>query len=542
MTSKNHELVTRKVLIMKKKSMFLINQITFIISLSVFFYVFLRASLLTFTIDESLSYLYYLESSFKNIFFPIGMPYKANNHQLNTVLMQLSSFIFGDYKLPLRLPNILAYILYAFSTYQIIKNFKIYIAITGFIILTVNPYLLDFFSVARGYGLELAFMLLSFSYLINGFLAKKSAQVSRNLLIALFWAGIGTFANLTLWYYNIALCLTIVFGLYLRRLLGLKTSQNFSYYVEVQKIPKYFTQILKEDKLLVLMNALSFLYLVPYTATMQIRGEFNAGGEDGFWHGTVISLIKSYLYGNFYSDSLVAVILIAIILVFLNSILVFYNYFNKNSKINFNCAYVPLIIFFINLACVFVIVLLHKFGANYPTERTALFLIPLFFCLLIYTLNCLSRLSVRGFGNLLSKILSILFVGMITFHTFHSFNIKYIYDWKHHADTEEMLTDLNTITKGKLTYLGVTRTFYPPIQYYIETRKELDWLKVDWFQKKSLNHYDYFYSMPNSSMPNNPPLTNLDSILVKKYHITGNILSLNCSNPNKIKECEEIKK
>ncbi len=68
---------------------------------SLFVYVILRAYLLSFTHDESLSYTI-VEGK-------ITWGKTANNHLLNTLLMSLSSSLFGMSELGLRLPNVLSF-------------------------------------------------------------------------------------------------------------------------------------------------------------------------------------------------------------------------------------------------------------------------------------------------------------------------------------------------------------------------------------------------------------------------------------------------
>src|ERR1041385_7728483 len=82
----------------------------------------------------------------------------ANNHLLNTWLMKCSVWFFGDSEFALRLPNVLCGGIFLAAAMKLAEKMfeKKWMVFSAFILLTFNPYLLDFFSTARGYGISLA--------------------------------------------------------------------------------------------------------------------------------------------------------------------------------------------------------------------------------------------------------------------------------------------------------------------------------------------------------------------------------------------------
>src|SRR5690606_10228180 len=97
-------------------------------------------------------------------------------HILNSILAKFCLLIFGQEVWAGRLPNVLSFLLYFWATYR----FSLYIfkekwwwvlASVSFFIF--NPYLLDFFSLCRGYGLSICLMFYSVWILISGFQEKK---------------------------------------------------------------------------------------------------------------------------------------------------------------------------------------------------------------------------------------------------------------------------------------------------------------------------------------------------------------------------------
>ena len=83
----------------------------------------------------------------------------ANNHMLNTFLIYLNGQIWGvDYnEFIIRLPSLLFYVLYLIMAYQTGNLFRWRYLV--FSLLVFNPYLSEFFSLARGYGMAAALLL-----------------------------------------------------------------------------------------------------------------------------------------------------------------------------------------------------------------------------------------------------------------------------------------------------------------------------------------------------------------------------------------------
>jgi len=114
------------------------------ISMILLFYTGYRAATLSFVIDESISYNVYSQYKFMDI-----VSYKvasSNSHMINTLLIHYISRIFGTSEFLLRLPSLVSHLIYLIFTYKIIKQIRSpLIVLAGFIILNLNPFLLDFF-------------------------------------------------------------------------------------------------------------------------------------------------------------------------------------------------------------------------------------------------------------------------------------------------------------------------------------------------------------------------------------------------------------
>lgn len=121
--------------------------------------------------------------------------FSANNHALNTAGMLFFQKLFGPNLFAMRLPNVLAGALYLFSTAMMARRMRSpLIGALAFVVLNTNPYMLQYFSVARGYGLAAGLMSFAFwqlwLYFDEGFRMK-------NLAMALIAMVLSVFANYT---------------------------------------------------------------------------------------------------------------------------------------------------------------------------------------------------------------------------------------------------------------------------------------------------------------------------------------------------------
>ena len=84
---------------------------------------------------------------------------QANNQLLNTVLIYVIKSSLGNSEFMLRLPNVLCGFLYLSVAVRFANRTKF--PVLAFSLLVFLPYLMDFFSLARGYGIATSFVLLA---------------------------------------------------------------------------------------------------------------------------------------------------------------------------------------------------------------------------------------------------------------------------------------------------------------------------------------------------------------------------------------------
>jgi hypothetical protein len=139
-----------------------------------------RAATQSLVHDEAFTWQAYLSGPVSEIF----TRWDANLHFLSTLLMRVSTRLFGFSELALRLPSVLADAWYFVSVYRLAQERRL---LLGVALAALNPLVLDFLVAARGYGLALA-------CLMYGLLCCERSRFVR--ASAAF--GFGVMANLTI--------------------------------------------------------------------------------------------------------------------------------------------------------------------------------------------------------------------------------------------------------------------------------------------------------------------------------------------------------
>src|SRR5215469_12965294 len=150
-----------------------------------------RAVTQSITTDEAFTYNRFVSSPSAGLV----EHFDANNHVLNSLLGKASIALFGLKEWTLRLPSVLGGALYLFAAYRLcflLFGGGAWSFLTT-ALLSTDPLLLDHLSAARGYGLALAFLLLS----IYQFFRAAEAKPFRSLYAAGLFCGLSIGANMT---------------------------------------------------------------------------------------------------------------------------------------------------------------------------------------------------------------------------------------------------------------------------------------------------------------------------------------------------------
>lgn len=149
------------------------------LALVLFAYVVLRAATVPLVHDEATSFIAYAQSG---RMLPFASMWDANNHFLNSLYGHIGYRLFGLHPLALRWASVLSYALYAWCAWRIggrIEHRSVRWLLWA--ALLACPFLLDFFSLFRGYGPALALFLLA----VHHVLRYVEAPAARTLILGL---------------------------------------------------------------------------------------------------------------------------------------------------------------------------------------------------------------------------------------------------------------------------------------------------------------------------------------------------------------------
>ena len=157
-----------------------------------------RAATQAIAIDEAFAWQKMLAGSWRLMFHT----FDACHHFLYTYLSRLSIHLLGVSAFSLRLPALLAGALYFAAVYRISlwlfgSSWRLLLAVAA---LSLNPYILDFLSAARGYGLAMACLLWALYETLRA-VSSSPAHLPR----AALWLSFSVASNLTFLFPSLAL-------------------------------------------------------------------------------------------------------------------------------------------------------------------------------------------------------------------------------------------------------------------------------------------------------------------------------------------------
>jgi hypothetical protein len=446
-----------------------------ITGLLLWIYSIIKAYLIPINGDEIYTYEYYVK---KGIIFLSSYNYiDANNHLLNTWLIEIVYKIFGDHDFVIRIPNLLAQLLFLiYSGKLALKLSTRILTIIAFLILNLNPYLNDYFMLARGYGISMGLMMISL-YFAYKFIQEKDPV--KSAFLSILFAAIALLANFTLLCYVIILATLLLIINFIRS--RSKSTDNKG---------KGILSILNDS--IIILIPLSVLFIViPTCIKLNHAHAFYTGGYSNFWKYTVVSLIKKtfdntplVIRYTFLFEIVVIAILLASLLMIINKI--------RTDKSYWRNSFLAMIIILL-ISCGIENIAQHLlFRINYLFERTAIMYIPMFSLLLIFLLE----ISYPIFKKTTLTLCSVIFIVlMINFIHVASLNRVIQHVWS--PDLRDMLNYLKEnhkkIPEDKLNLsIGTNLEFEQDLNDYIATYF-LTWLnRVDARdQFNPLN--DYFF-------------------------------------------------
>lgn len=311
---------------------------------AVWAYVIARAMLVPPVHDECASLLWFVRSG---DWLPYLAHWDANDHYLSTGIGLLSTRTFGESLIALRAGSVLAFVCYAWAARRISANVSARVARAClWAALLLCPFLLDFFSLFRGYAIEMAGWLMA----LDGLLRYAATSATRQLVQVLIGVLLASVSIVALLPASVLVLLLVPVLMWrARRTLPART-------LGVQVAALAFGGMLP-------LAGLSLVAL-----ELKARGLLYHGSTDGFFEVTVMSLCH-YVSGT--SSIVVGYMVVAVLL--FSGVLAVRELVRTRSLVH------PLVL--INALLwgdvALRVFLARAFGVNYPEDRASLHFIPL---------------------------------------------------------------------------------------------------------------------------------------------------------------------
>jgi hypothetical protein len=349
----------------------------------IFIYLLLRVLYLDTLHDEIATYMFYF---YQGDYIGEYIHWDANNHLLNSFIGHKLYGVFGDNIPVLRLPNLLAFVFYFWGTVRLTRDFKTpYLKLTSLVALNTIPFIIEYFSVARGYGLSIGFFVWGLVHLLH-YLNSPSVKA---LFFSYLFMGLAVSANLTL----MSTCLIV---------LGLTVIAPF---LSAQKRP------LKTKAWEWALHLGFIVGLSPFVAFgmgLKIAGALYYGSLEGIWDVTGKTLSEFIL---FIKPDWLRFVYLFLFAGFITYAIILIRKMKRNEWLQ-HPFLVYSVVFFGNILAI--LILAFVFKVNYPEDRTGMYLAVLF---LFLVFNLLDAFKFGKWAQIVLLFFPIGFIASINLET-----------------------------------------------------------------------------------------------------------------------------
>lgn len=410
-----------------------------------------RAATISITTDEAFTYI-------RSVSVPILESWKtfdANDHVLHTLLCKASVAAFGVSEFTLRIPALFGGVLLLGMCLRLSRLFfgDGWWMLLAFALLALNPLMLDYCSIARGYGMATALLLVALDQLLR--VVRKPTDLWR-LSFAGVALALGACANLTVVIPGTALTLAFA-GLYL----GSPIQERNWPRLRV-RVDALFDRMIVPG--IVVTVAILLVPLLPAK-----RENFYLGSSN--WKDSLLSLVHASLWRpmNLLEHTALhepVLNLIAAVGIFFPAIVLALSLYRWWRNPESARALLTLT----GIATAALIFLLHRFaGMHLPERRTGLYLIPILTLLAVFAMEEIAW--ARHFGYLAATLTLALFLCC--------WNVRYYDEWSFDAGSRNLVEYLRDHAPGDGRPVTLYATFPLPnaIEFYRRLFR-LEWLEV----------------------------------------------------------------
>jgi len=430
-----------------------------------------RAWNIPMTVDEGTTWLVYAQFPLIDVF--LNRPVNTNNHFLNTFLIKFTTSLFGGGIVAIRLSSLLGhliYIVFSFKLIQLISNRTI-IVVTAIALLHFNPYLIDFFGLARGYSLSWGMMMASMYYLYQYILHEKEKHISWSFV----FAGLSVYSIL----------------IQLNYFLGLIVAFNFVFlyqYLRSEKKENWISFFFKKNKIPFIASMVLFALLAYPISFLRNENQFY-GNRAGFMHDTIMTLVNQSLFSKQYFGTDFPQVLVGIAIAIY--VLVLFISIQKLRKKFFTKRDIGALAFCIlfTIPCWSTIAQFHLLGTPYLADRTGLMLVPLFTMIPIFFFTYFKE------KKWLQVLVCIIPLVAYSYHFYNSVNTFSVREWWFETNNKDVIQYmLKNENIDQQRTLGVFAWNSPSLTYHVRDWKIEDKIKIERRnQLKKEEFYDYYY-------------------------------------------------
>ncbi|MBA3662966.1 MAG: hypothetical protein H0W61_01990 [Bacteroidetes bacterium] len=408
-------------------------------------YVVCRAALIDITHDEAYSF-YNMKK-----FWYVEALCTGNTHWLNSAAIKLAILFNQESLLAIRWFTIISAFVFFLVTFYWISSVKeLHLKLLIFSVLLLNPYILDYFSIARGYASGLMFQALA----LYCFVSAVKSQKKYLGFLSLFFAGLSPLSNFSYIYFFMAFCLVYFFVYYFKT--------GFSFF----KNKKFYRDLLYSI-------CISALVIRAFIFMTKCSNDVVGAGTpllSEFFHVFTDGLIYRKLQVSVDTLTILSGFVFALILASTA-----YGIVLRKKHRN------PLYLY---ASCILVIIL-SVTALNYfcfhlvlPYYRSAVFLFPTTAICFICFINALIK-------NILLKKMAMYSISLLLFINFlFSINFKWVFDFYIQANLKDSFTYLE---KEGARHVGISPELYGGYRNY--------------YQMTWKYHYSFFGEPIHTNLP-----------------------------------------